>query len=166
MCTGVELALLATAVVGTGTQLYAQDTQAKQGEANAKFAADQAAADAAAEQGAAQVEAERIRKAGKKQQSAAIAAAAASGVDVNSGTAVKIDQEIGKNAGEDAYLTLVGGRDAGARLNQQGAADRIAGSNIRSAGRTQQGATLISAAGGAGTNYGKGWKKAANSGGT
>src|SRR3546814_20621914 len=60
------------------------DTAANQEEANAKFAADQAEVDARAEQGAAQVEAERIRREGKAQRAKAVAAAAASGVDVNS----------------------------------------------------------------------------------
>src|SRR3546814_8701174 len=100
------------------------DTAANQEEANAKFAADQAEVDARAEQGAAQVEAERIRREGKAQRAKAVAAAAASGVDVNSPTALKIDQEITANAEEDAMLTILNGGDRAARLNQQGQADR------------------------------------------
>src|SRR3546814_6196752 len=92
----------------------------------AKFAADHAEADARAEQGAAQVEAERIRREGKAQRAKAVAAAAASGVDVNSPTALKIDQEITANAEEDALTVIANGGDRAARLNQQGQADRIA----------------------------------------
>lgn len=157
--TTVALIGLAVTAASTGAALYGQDTAAKQQEANAKFAADQAAADAKAAAGAAQVEADRIRQAAKKQKTAAIAAAAASGVDVNSSSAVKITEDIDQVAGEDAYLTLVGGSDAAARINQQAAADNIAASSARSAGRASQASTLISAAGTAAT-YGKNWKRA------
>src|SRR3546814_10627465 len=86
MCEPATLTMLylAATAVGTGVTMYGQDTAANQEEANAKFAADQAEADARAEQGAAQVEAERIRRAGKAQRAKAVAAAAASGVDVRS----------------------------------------------------------------------------------
>src|SRR3546814_6722550 len=142
MCTGLEIAALALAAAGTATTLYGTDTAANQEEANAKFAADQAEADARAEQGAAQVEAERIRREGKAQRAKAVAAAAASGVDVNSPTALKIDQEITANAEEDAMLTILNGGDRARRLKQQGQADRIAGSNAAKAGRTHQASTL------------------------
>ncbi|MCW0370270.1 hypothetical protein [Xanthomonas sacchari] len=158
--TTVALIGLAVTAASTGAALYAQDTAAKQQSANEQFAADQAAADAKAAQGAAQVEADRIRKAAKKQKAAAIAAAAASGVDVGSESALKINEGIDQVAGEDAYLTLVGGTDAAARLNQQAAASRIGASSARSAGRSQQIGTLLSAAGTAATSYGKNWKRA------
>lgn len=159
MCTGVEIAFLAASAIGTGLTLQGQDTQAKQQEANLKFNADQAAADAAAEKGAAQIEAERIRKAGKAQRAQAVAAAAASGVDVNSPTALKIDENINASAEEDAVLTILGGSDRAKRLNQQGDADRIGASSARSAGRVNQASTLLSSAA-TFTNNGKGWKRA------
>ena len=165
MCTGAEIALLAFAAAGTATTLYGIDTQAKQQEANAKFSAAQAEADAAAEAASARLEAERIRKASKKQRAQAVAAAAASGVDVDSPTAVKIDEAITRNAEEDAVLTILGGGDRAARLRQQAQADRIEGSNARTAGRIQQGSTLLSAAATYGTNSGRGWKRAPNAGG-
>lgn len=163
MCTGLEpamIAALASAAIGTATTLYATDTAAKQEEANAKFAADQAEADAAAEKGAAEVEAMRIRKEGKAQRAKAVAAAAAAGVDVNSPTALKIDQEITANAEQDAMLTILNGGDRAARLNQQGQADRIAGSNAARAGKINMASTLLSSAYTYGTNSGKGWKRA------
>jgi hypothetical protein len=159
MCTGVEIALLAATAVGTTATLYAQDTEANAQEAAAKTQAAQNEADANAAEGAAKVEAERIRKAKKAQQSKAVAAAAASGVDINSPTAVKIDEEIGNNAEQDAYLTILNGQDTAARLRQQAVIDRNAGSSARTAGNAQMSATLLSAAATA-TNNGQGWKKA------
>lgn len=161
MCTGFEIAALALAGTSTAATLYGQDTQAKQAQANAKFEAAQAEADARAEAGAAEIEAKRIRDAAKKQRGQAIAAAAASGVDVNSPTALKIDEQITASAEEDAVLTILGGRDRSARLGQQAAASRIAGSNARTAGRVAQASTLLSAASSA---YGSGgnWKRASN----
>ena len=150
---------LAVAAVGTGLAIQGQNTQARQAEANAQFANDQAAADAAAAKGAAEVEAERIRKAGKKQRAEAIAAAAASGVDVNSPTAVKIDEQIGQNAEQDAYMTIANAGDQAARLRQSGQAALIEGRSARSAANSANAASLISFAGTA-TNYGQGWKKA------
>src|SRR3546814_13536306 len=133
MCTGLEIAALALAAAGTATTLYGTDTAANQEEANAKFAADQAEADARAEQGAAQVEAERIRREGKAQRAKAVAAAAASGVDVNSPTAPKIAQEITANAEEDAMPTTLTAGSPAARPNQQGQADAIAPSTAPTA---------------------------------
>ncbi len=156
------LIALAAIAASTAVTMYGQDTQAKQAEANANFAADQAAADAKAAQGEAQIEADRIRKAGKQQRAKAVAAAAASGVDVNSASAIRIDQEIVQNSEEDAVLTMLQGTDRAARLNQQGQADRIGGANARTAGRVAMGSTLLSAVGSA-ASYGGGWKKAPSS---
>jgi hypothetical protein len=140
--------------------MYATDTASKQQEANLKFQSDQMAADAAAERGAAEVEAMRIRKAGKMQRAQATAAAAASGVDVNSPTAVKIDQTISQNAEEDALLTILGGRDRSARMGQQSYLDRQGASLARQEGRQRNTATLISTAGNLTGMYSN-WKRAA-----
>lgn len=164
MCDPVTIGFLVASAIGTGVQLYGQDTQAKQQEANLKFSADQANADAAAEKGAAMVEAERIRKAGKIQRAQATAAAAASGVDVNSPTALKINDEITANAEQDAMLTILGGVDRGNRLNQQAQADRYGASAARTAGRVNQFSTLLSSAA-TFTNNGQGWKRAGGGGG-
>lgn len=119
------------------------------------YLAAQADADAKAEVGAATVEAERIRKAGKKQRSEAIAALAASGVDVNSSTALKIDQEIARGAEEDAFLTIAGGNDRSARLNAEAGGARTAASNARTAGYVNAANSLLVA----GSNSGRGWKR-------
>src|SRR3546814_7021051 len=114
MCEPATLTMLylAATAVGTGVTMYGQDTAANQEEANAKFAADQAEADARAEQGAAQVEAERIRREGKRQRSKAVAAAAAAGVDVDSPTALKIDQEIRSDEHTSELQSLMRTSDA------------------------------------------------------
>ncbi|WP_313248994.1 hypothetical protein [Stenotrophomonas acidaminiphila] len=152
MCTGVEIVMLGGALLGAGAAVHQGQTQKNYN----NYLAAQAEADARAEQSAARVEAERIRKAGKQQKSEAIAALAASGVDVTSGTALKIDQEIGRASSEDAFLTLAGGRDRAARLNADAQGSRMAGSRAQTAGYLNATNTLLVA----GTNSGKGWKKA------
>src|SRR3546814_18206898 len=127
MCEPATLTMLylAATAVGTGVTMYGQDTAANQEEANAKFAADQAEADARAEQGAAPVEGARIRREGKSQRAKAVAAAAASGVDVTPPTALKIDQEITAHAEEDARTVIANGRDTAAPLTPTEQADRL-----------------------------------------
>jgi hypothetical protein len=160
IATTTMLAIAAVAAVaGAGYSMYAADTAAKQQESNLKFQSDQMAADAAAARGEAEVEALRIRKAAKAQRAQATAAAAASGIDVNSPTALKIDEEIVKNSEEDAYLTILGGKDRGARMGQQSYLDRQGASIARQNGRQQNTATLISTVGNVAGMYSD-WKTA------
>ncbi|MEN1958433.1 hypothetical protein [Luteimonas changyuni] len=161
--TTLALVGLAATAVGAGVSLYATDTAAKQAEANANFQANQAEADARAARGEAAIEAERIRKEGKAQRARATAAAAASGIDVSSPTALKVNEEITRNAEEDAMTTVFNAQDRGARMGQQATADRIAGANARSAGRTQQASTLLSATTSM-VDYGDAWKRARDNG--
>jgi Tfp pilus assembly protein PilN len=156
--------LLAALAATTAVQMYSTDTQAKQSEANLKFQAEQAEADARAEAGAAQVEAMRIRKQAKMQRAQAIASAAASGIDVDSPTALKIDKDITANAEEDAVLTIMQGKNRGSRLGQQAHASRNEASMARWAGKVNNTATLLSSVSSAasmGANGGAGWKRAA-----
>lgn len=143
--------------LGAGAAVY----QGEQQKDYNNYLAAQSDADARAERGAAQVEAERIRKAGKKQRSEAIAAMAASGVDVNSDTALKIDQEIARGAEEDAFLTIAGGADRSARLGAEAAGARMAGKNAQTAGYVSAAGSLLQA----GTNSGRGWKRTNSKGG-
>jgi hypothetical protein len=141
---------------------YGAYQQAQTAKATGKFEAAQAAADAKATEGAAQVEAERLRKAGRRQQAAAIAQAAANGVDINSPTAVKIDQQIGQNAEQDAYMTILNGQNDAARVRQGGQAALLS-SKAEAQGYMLQGAsTLISAAGSVASNWKKSPKAAVN----
>lgn len=119
------------------------------------YLAAQAEADSRAERGAAQVEAERILKASKRQRSEAVAALAASGVDVNSSTALKIDEEISRGAAEDAFLTLTGGSDRAARLNAEASGARYAGKQAQRAGYVNAASSLLSS----GSSIGRGWKR-------
>ncbi|TWT23605.1 hypothetical protein FQY83_02960 [Luteimonas marina] len=153
MCEPVTLGIImgASSLLAGGSAVHQGQTQKNYN----NYLANQAEADARAEAGAAQVEAERIRKAGKKQRSEAIAALAASGVDVNSGTALVIDREIARGAEEDAFLTMAGGSDRAARLSADASGRRGAASRAGTAGYINAASTLLQA----GTNYGRGWKK-------
>lgn len=84
-----------------------------------KTAQAQAQADADATAARGRLEAERILKQKDKQQSAARASAAENGLDVNEGTAVKINDEI-ENAGQyDAEIAKQTGYNASQRLQAQ-----------------------------------------------
>lgn len=146
MCVSLLVASLATTALATGVSMYATDTAAKQEAANLKYQAAQGEADAKAAQGEAIVEAERIRKAAKAQRSQATAAAAASGVDVSSPTAVRIDEQITASAEEDALLTILNGADRSNRMNQQAKLDRIGAKNVRTNARLASAGTLLSGA--------------------
>lgn len=153
------IASIAATAAGTAASMYSTDTQAKQQESNLKFQAAQTEADAKAAQGEAYVEAMRIRKQGKAQQGQAIAAAAASGIDVNSPTALKLNETISKNSEEDALITIMGGGNAQARGMQQSYIDRQGASIARSEGRTRNAATLINGVSSAAGSYSQ-WKRA------
>lgn len=142
MC--LTAAMIALTAVSTGVSMYAQDAQAKQEASSLKYQAAQGEADAKAAQGEAIVEAERIRKASKAQRATATAQAAASGVDVSSPTAVRIDEQIVASAEEDALLTILNGADRSNRLNQQAKLDRIGAKNVISNARLAQTGTLLS----------------------
>lgn len=137
--------------LGAATAVY----QGEQTKNYNNYLAAQAEADSRAEVGAAKVEAERIRKAAKKQRSEAVAALAASGVDVNSSTALKIDEEISRGAEEDAFLTLTGGGDRAARLNAEASGARMAGKQAQTAGYLNAGSSLLSS----GSSIARGWKR-------
>jgi hypothetical protein len=147
---------IAAAAATAGAAIHQGEVQSNYG----KYQRDQAQADADAQRAAAQVEAERIRKAGKQQRAEAIAALAASGVNVDSATAVKIDQEITHNSEADAYLTIVGGNDKAARLNAQGQGAYLRGQQGKMAGYVNATSSLLEGASGAA----RGWKRPAATG--
>ncbi|EMJ9258506.1 hypothetical protein RRQ98_001451 [Klebsiella pneumoniae] len=152
MCTGVEIALVASSVLAAGGAVASGQQQKKM----ANYQAAQAEADAEASKAAAKVEAERIRKAGRQQVSAANAALAASGVETGEGTALRVTSGITGDAEQDAYQTILNGVNSSNRLQAQAQADRISGSNAATAGNISAGSSLLSAGG---TAY-SGWKKA------
>lgn len=152
MCTGVEIALVASAVLASGAAV----AQGQQQKKMANYQAAQADADADAAKAAARVQADRIRKAGQQQASQANAALAASGVETGEGTALRITSGITGDAEQDAYTTILNGVNTGARYNAQAQADRIGGKNAAQAGYINGASSLLQAGG---TAY-SGWKKA------
>lgn len=143
-------AAIAAAAVGAGAAIH-------QGEVKSNYRdyqKAQAEADADARSKAAQVEAERIRKQAKAQKSRAIAALASSGVDVDSTTALNINQSIDKAANEDAFLTIANGKNASARLNAQAIGYGLLGDQEKSASYVNAANDLLSSVG----TVSKGWK--------
>lgn len=144
------VAQIAAMAISAGAAIHQGETQKNYN----NYLASQAQADARAEQGAAQVEAERIRKAAREQRAEAIATIASGGVDVNSGTALKIDQRISRDAEEDAALTILYGKDKAVRLSAESDAYRMQGKQAQTAGYVSAAGTLLSSAG---KQYGN-WK--------
>jgi hypothetical protein len=143
MCDPVTLTVVAIGATLVGA--YGQYQAGKQQAEWANYQAKQTEADAQAEVGAARVEAERIRKAGKRALAEANAALAGSGVDVNgAGTPVVINQEIARGSEEDALLTIVGGKDRAARLMAEAAATRAQGQQAKTASLINATGTLLS----------------------
>lgn len=81
-----------------------------------KTASKQAEADAEAVKGQGRVEAERIRKQKEKVQSAARAAVADNGLDVNEGIPVTINDQIEQDGNYDAAMAKVNGSNTSQRL--------------------------------------------------
>lgn len=132
--------------ISTGMQVVSAIQQGNQQGAMNDYQARQGQADAQAEHEAGEVRADKVRKAGKAQQSEARASLAASGVEVGAGTAVKIVQDIGRNAEEDAQQQLLQGLRTAARLDSEAQASTIAGSNARTSGYMRAGGALFEGA--------------------
>lgn len=142
MCTGVEIALIATAVVSTGVAIDNANQQAKAAAATGRNIASQAGQ----EQDAAQAEADRIRETARRQRAQAQASLAAGGVDVGAGTALKIDEEIARGGEYDALNAIItGGRGANA-LSEEAANYGRQAKAAKAAGYGQAASTLMSAA--------------------
>lgn len=86
---------------------------------NSKTASKQAEADADAVKAQGRLEAERIRKQKEKTQSAARAALAQNGLDVNEGTAVTINDRIEHDAEYDAAMSEISGFNSSQRLKAE-----------------------------------------------
>lgn len=117
---------------------------------NNKTAAEQAEADADASKAQGRVEAERIRKQKEKVQSAARAAAAENGLDVNEGTSVVINDQIEKDGLYDESMARITGYNSSQRLKAEASTYK---SNANTALAT--GALNAVSAGGGASN---GWK--------
>jgi hypothetical protein len=139
---GIETALLIGSAVVGGASAISQGNQAKK---MGDYQAAQAQADANAAAESAKLEAANIRKAGDRQRSSARAALAASGVNVDTGTAELINTEIQQGAEQDALTTIQTGVNRARVINAEGDAARIAGKNARTAGYLNAANTALSA---------------------
>lgn len=147
--------MIASAAVGATSALYSADTAQNTAEANAEMAKRQGAQDA----DAAMAQAEKIRKAGAAQASRANAALAASGVAVGEGTPVRINEEIYKNAEDDAYSTLLTGTRRQRSSKDQASFLMAEGDAAKTGGYLNAGASLLSS----GASYGK-WQTSQKAG--
>jgi hypothetical protein len=150
-------------VLQWGATILAAGAAVQQGIETKKYndyLANQAEADKRTAQSAAEVEAMRIRKQREQIRSNAIAELAASGVDVNSDTALRIDQQIVRDSEEDAFLALAGGTDRANRLDAEAQGYRNTGKQARTAGYVNAGSSLLRGA----SNSGRGWKQPATGG--
>lgn len=136
MCTGAEgfmtqhadkIILASSAMKAVGSLLGG-----KQAEDYYNAQADQAMSDAQARAG-------KIRKAGSKVQGAARAAYGGSGVSATSGSALAVQEDIARNAGEDALMELLSGKSSAAM-------SRAAGRNAANAGMSGAGKSLLAGA--------------------
>lgn len=140
-------AATALAVAGTAYSAYnarqSAKAQSKQAEQNAKNAESQG-----------QVEANRIRELGKKQQSAARAKMAAQGLDLNAENTVteEIEQDIDLNATKDAWTTFFNYKNQSAQFKADAANYRLQAHQATVAGALNTGSTLLSAFGNAPKN--------------
>lgn len=121
--------------------------QGKQGANLYGYRADQAIADAAAERGAGAVRAGKVMKAGRFQQGEVTAAYGASGIDVGSGSAIAVKEQLQRNIGEDATAQLLTGERRARSLEAQAAMDRVAGTNSITSGRLAATRSLLTGAG-------------------
>ncbi|SMG60159.1 hypothetical protein [Cedecea sp. NFIX57] len=143
------VALAAAAVSALGAMKQGNDAKAA-----ANYNAAQTQADAQANTAAAKVQAQRIREQGAKQASQANAAFGASGVEADSGTALRVTSGIAGDAEQDAYQTILNGVNSSNRMRAQAQADRLSGKQAQQAGMINAGSSLLSS----GSKMYSGWK--------
>jgi len=140
MCTGIELALVAGTAMSAGSAIM-QGQQAKAtGDTNAELARRQGEAD----KDAAVAQAEKIRRAARYQIGAANAANAASGVDLNSGSAFRVNEIINQDSEKDAYQTILSGTRRQTGNNNQALLYESQGRNAETASILSAGASIAS----------------------
>lgn len=99
-------------------------------------------------------EAELIRKAGRRQVGAAVAAYAGAGVVVGEGSALETERQIDQDVEHDAYQAIIEGNSRALGLRTEGKLSRIAGRQAQVAGYVNAAGSLL-ASGYRGT---RGWK--------
>lgn len=141
-------ASVAAPILSSAGGVFSALGEGSQKKAWGKYQAKQAAADGQAALGVAKVEAQKIRRAAKEQQSKAIAATAASGVDVGDGSAALIQNEITQRAESDALMAIFDGQDALYRNLAQGQAYKIQGEAASKSSMWKAGGSLLGLIGG------------------
>lgn len=119
------------------------------------YQADLAAADANTARGIGQVQADRIRTAGRYARGTARASYGASGVDVNSGSAADVVQRMSAGSEMDAWQSILNGERAYTAGMNTSAAYRAAGANAQTSGYAGVSKSLLS---GLGESIKEGWK--------
>jgi len=128
--------------VSTGLQVIGQMSQANQQQQWADYQAAQARADANAQRQFAEIRAEKIRRAGRRQQGEARAALAGAGVETGAGTAVVIDQQIVHDTEMDAQQALIEGMRRANLLERDAAEAEWRGENASRGSLLAAGGTL------------------------
>lgn len=140
----VTVAMLAAAALSAGSAIMQAQNAKETGRANQKMLDQQAEN----ERDAAIAQAEKIRIAAKRHAGSAEAAYAASGIDVGSGSAVRVNEQIYRDSESDAYMTiLTGNRRATSASNE--------GNIVRAQGDKAMVAGVMSASGSLLSGYGK-----------
>ena len=154
MCTGMEIFTL----ISGGMQMMSSISKGQQQQDMANYQASQAQADAQVEREVAQVNADKIRKAAKSQQSSARSALAASGVVADSGTPLVIQGDIIERGEGDALTELLTGVRKGQKLDTEASGLRVAGGNAKAQGYSSAAGSLLATGGSMGSKYGGGSK--------
>lgn len=154
---GIETAAIVALGAATAFSAYSSVQQGKQASLNADAQAEQGQLDADNAASAATVQAERIRKMARINAGQANASLAASGVEVGEGTALNINQEITKNAEEDAVMTILNGQEQKKRGYVDASNTALYGQQQKSAANAQAVGSVL----GAGAQLGM-WKASAS----
>jgi hypothetical protein len=151
MCTGAETLLGAGVLFSAASQI----TGGRNAEKAGRYNAAQLMQDAQDEREASVLRAMKTRREGKRVRGQARADLAASGVSVDSGTPLDIDEEIAFTSEEDAAQQLLFGEKRARGMEVEARGLRMAGANAaRQGGINALGSVL---AGGA-ELYGGGWR--------
>jgi hypothetical protein len=150
MLVGLIISLVAAA--GTAISMVHQGQVQKNW---ANYQAKKEENDAKAEVAASMVEADNLRRAARRQRAAAAAQLAGSGIALDSGMALAIDEDIAQRGEEDALTTILNAGNSAAQRRANAEALRIQGSQALKASYINAGNTVLSAAGDAAMSYSK-----------
>ena len=143
---------IAAFVASTATAVHSAQVQADNAVEQGKISA----ADAGYAQDAAQAQADQIREAAKRQRAAARASLAASGVSVDEGTALKIDQQIARGGEYDALQAILSGDRGASSATAEAVAYGKYAKASKQAGVASAANTVLSA--GASMGSASGWR--------